>query len=208
MKMIEKIDQLLTARNMSQATLEQLVGLSQNRITKWKAGQGEPTARQAYRIAEVFGVSVGWLISDEDHDKPVVADGLNEDERAVLDVYRALKLDRHEAIRRLAGAIRSSATHEAAIASAFSSENQIPTYMLLGAGLVNVTGLTDDQVVALAEADKSHRHAGVAADPRISTTLAVRDMTESVLARDRERKAQERERQKKGRQEKKAKSEP
>lgn len=213
MKMIEKIERLLAARDMTQASLEQLVGLSVNRISKWKSGIGEPTARQALRIAEVFGVSVGWLISEDDHGNPVVADGLNEDERAVLDVFRALKLERHEAIRRLALTPVTSSDEERQqtarirreIAAEFAEAMKLFKEEMSGDDLEKmladepeVGGKRSRQTIArlarlLIKEPVPHSEKGSAVAGDVSETLGVRDMTESFLARDRERKRQERE---------------
>lgn len=63
MKLIERIDKLLDDRKLSQKSVEQQVGLGVGRLSKWKGGQGEPTARQALAIAaRAAGIPVRRLI--------------------------------------------------------------------------------------------------------------------------------------------------
>lgn len=66
MSRVEKLVRLMKARGVSQARLEREAGLAPYRIAKWKAGQGEPTARQALAMAEVLGVVVEDVIDPPD----------------------------------------------------------------------------------------------------------------------------------------------
>lgn len=107
--MIEKIEKLLNARGLKQSKVERQLGLAGNRISRWKGGMGEPTARQGLALAQLLGVSLDWLADDSAPDdvqettRPPGASGLTEDERAVVSLYRALQIGEHEAMRRLAG---------------------------------------------------------------------------------------------------------
>lgn len=75
--MIDKILLTLDARGMNQSELEALAGLPPSRISRWKAGTGEPTASQTGRIARALNVSVEYLVFDdigtteEDHSEEV-----------------------------------------------------------------------------------------------------------------------------------------
>lgn len=64
MTMIEKIADLIRARGFTQDEVERRCGLAKNRITKWKEGTGEPTARQALLLADLFGVPFRFLVDD------------------------------------------------------------------------------------------------------------------------------------------------
>lgn len=101
--MLQKLDSLLKSRGISQTAFERTAILSANRISKWKNGQGEPSASEALRIARALGVSVEWLI-DDGKDYPAPPESV-EWERSVLDLIQALGLDKQEALRRLAGVI-------------------------------------------------------------------------------------------------------
>lgn len=95
--MIEKIVKALEIRGLKQKELEVMAGLSANRISKWKDDIGEPTARQAHRIAVALNVPIGWLCDDSlplDLPEPLTAR-----EQALLGHVRRMGFD--EAERRL-----------------------------------------------------------------------------------------------------------
>jgi transcriptional regulator with XRE-family HTH domain len=101
MDAMAKIEKLLRAKGWKQNAFEKAAVLAENRLSKWKDGQGEPTLRQASRMARLLGVPLEYLADDELEDPPA-GPGLTDDERAILDLYRALGLDRAEGLRRLA----------------------------------------------------------------------------------------------------------
>lgn len=96
--MIEKVVRMLAARGLAQNELERMAGLSANRISKWKNKQGEPTARNIYRIARALGVPVDWLCDDAAPQEPPAA-VLDDREQTLLRQIRLLGVD--EAERRL-----------------------------------------------------------------------------------------------------------
>ena len=63
--MIKKLQRLIEREGTTQAALERKLGLSENRISKWANGKGEPTAAQALRLARHFGLSIESLVDDE-----------------------------------------------------------------------------------------------------------------------------------------------
>lgn len=107
--MVEKLRKLIEERGLTQTAVETAAHLSANRISKWAGGQGEPTARQALRLAQIFGVPVAYLIDDSLDDLPEPPPPLSDDERAVLELFQALELGRKEALRRLASPVVSDA---------------------------------------------------------------------------------------------------
>lgn len=100
--MIEKLSKILSEKGITQQAFEAQAALPKNRISKWKDDQGEPSARQALRISQLLDVDVAWLISDDGPDEPPTPPDIPDDETQVLTLYRALGLDRDEALRRLA----------------------------------------------------------------------------------------------------------
>ena len=102
MDMVEKILTLIDRKGMTQSALERAIGLSDGRITKWKNGVGEPTARNAREIARLMGVTVDYLV-DDDQAEPVAAPRLTDAEMTALDLVRELGLEKGDVIRRLAG---------------------------------------------------------------------------------------------------------
>lgn len=104
MTLIEKIDKELRRLGITQKDFEARALISQNRMSKWKSGQGEPTAGQLLRISRLLNLPMEYLADDEaDSTYPPSAGtaGLAEDERTVLAVYRALRLTQDDAIRGL-----------------------------------------------------------------------------------------------------------
>lgn len=98
MDMLEKICNLIAERGLTQDGLERGVKLAKNRISKWKDGKGEPTARQLYRIARALGVSMEYLVDDE-VEWPAERPAMTGDEEMVWHLVRKLGADL--AIRRL-----------------------------------------------------------------------------------------------------------
>jgi transcriptional regulator with XRE-family HTH domain len=97
MEINAKIRHLIRSRGMSQAELEVAAALPRNRVAKWMSGQGEPTARQAGRIAGVLGVPVAYLVDDRQDEPPI--DATRPELDALLSLVQALGID--EARRRL-----------------------------------------------------------------------------------------------------------
>lgn len=96
-KTIEKIEKRLAELGWKQNAFERSAQLAENRISKWKDGQGEPTLRQAFRMAKLLNVPLVYLADDE-----AVEAGdsheITEDERLVLDLFHASGLSRREVI--------------------------------------------------------------------------------------------------------------
>lgn len=99
MNTIQKILAESTRRRLKQAALERAAALPQGRLTKWINGQGEPTASQIWRIAQVLGVPVDYLLDDAQVEPQTPT--LTPDEQAVIRLLRALGLGGDEALRRL-----------------------------------------------------------------------------------------------------------
>ena len=89
--MREKLERILERRGLSQAELERLAGLAENRIAKLKAAKRSgPSAAEALRVARVLRVPMEWLCDDAathdpDHIKPMLA----EWEAYVIDAIRS-----------------------------------------------------------------------------------------------------------------------
>lgn len=103
----EKISWLCRERGLTQKRVGELAALPENRISKWLDGQGEPTARQALRLARVLSVPLEWLADDAQEVPPPASDGLDDDDRMVLRQWKHYRnrigLTAEEAIDRLAG---------------------------------------------------------------------------------------------------------
>lgn len=102
---------LAKTQGHSQKELARLSNVAPSRLSEWKNNVGSPSLAQAIRIAKVLGVSIDRLLLEDSH-KILVAgpesvfEAVTEDERSILDLYRALGLSKQEGMRALAGAGR------------------------------------------------------------------------------------------------------
>lgn len=100
MDILEKIAFLIRRNDTSQRKVEAALGLSNNRISKWNMGQGKPHWDDVWQLCQYFKVSPDYLL-DERLTHPDQVHGLTEDERAILQTVRDLRLPREEVNRRL-----------------------------------------------------------------------------------------------------------
>ena len=68
MTMVEKLSALLRSKGLTQSAFEAKALLSENRISKWKNGTGEPSAKEALRMARILEVPLEYLVDDEEDD--------------------------------------------------------------------------------------------------------------------------------------------
>ena len=97
MTAIQKLIRLIEKRRKSQGEVETAVRLPQGRISKWSAGQGEPTIGQALHLARWFGVLLESLADDE-LDELIVEDARG-DIRTITSIIGIMGT--REALRRL-----------------------------------------------------------------------------------------------------------
>jgi transcriptional regulator with XRE-family HTH domain len=92
----------------SQAAVAAEIGTSQSQVSKWKKEKLQPDLEMLPRLAEAMGLSVAYLIDDRiDDDRPETA-AYSFDEKAVIQLMRALKIDGQEAMRRLSEPAREA----------------------------------------------------------------------------------------------------
>ena len=100
MKAIEKIDKYLQDRGVSATTLAKHLDISPNRIYKWRSsGEGQPSPEQLVKVAEFFNVDPQYFLNPNMDQPP--APKLTDDEWFLVMLYRALRISRDEAARRL-----------------------------------------------------------------------------------------------------------
>jgi len=66
MKFGEKITKLKKLKNLSQVALAETTGISRDAISKYERGDSMPSVDYAKRIADALGVSLDYLVSDND----------------------------------------------------------------------------------------------------------------------------------------------
>lgn len=64
MKLSEKIYYCRKKAGMSQETLAARIGVSRQAVSKWETGEAEPELGKLRLLAEAFGVSTDWLLSE------------------------------------------------------------------------------------------------------------------------------------------------
>lgn len=90
--LVEKLLVLLKKKGYTQRGFEYAAGLSENRISKWKAGQGEASLLEAVRMAKLLEVSLDYLAGVEDRGDRMSE--LTRDERLVIEMARKLGMDK------------------------------------------------------------------------------------------------------------------
>ena len=66
MKLSEKIYDCRKKSGKSQEVLAEELGVSRQAVSKWETGEAEPEIGKLKRLAEIFGVTADWLLSEEE----------------------------------------------------------------------------------------------------------------------------------------------
>jgi transcriptional regulator with XRE-family HTH domain len=69
MRLGEKISKLKKAKKLSQIELAKITGISRDAISKYERGDVSPSVEYAKRIAEALGVSLDYLVSNDDQEE-------------------------------------------------------------------------------------------------------------------------------------------
>lgn len=94
-----KLRHLLKQHRYSQEAVGKALDVSQGLVSGWCADRYKPDVFQARELAKLLGVSLDFL-ANEGETEPAPA--LTSEELQIIDVLRALRLPKDEAIRRLA----------------------------------------------------------------------------------------------------------
>lgn len=65
MSFAERLKELRTENDLSQASLAKAIGVSQKTIDYWERGVNEPKATYIIALAKYFGVSCDYLLGQE-----------------------------------------------------------------------------------------------------------------------------------------------
>lgn len=65
MSFAERLKELRTENDLSQASLAKAIGVSQKAIDYWERGVNEPKATYIIALAKYFGVSYDYLLGQE-----------------------------------------------------------------------------------------------------------------------------------------------
>lgn len=88
MTMAENIKYLRLKHGLTQEQLGEVIGVQKSAIRKYESGMVENIPRSSIKkMADLFGVSPSYLMGWEEENPPI-PDGLTEDERFWVDIYR------------------------------------------------------------------------------------------------------------------------
>lgn len=65
----KRLQKLRERRGMSRYILSQLCGLSKNQIARYERGERAPTADALCELADIFGVSVDYLLGRDEENR-------------------------------------------------------------------------------------------------------------------------------------------
>ena len=70
MKLSEKICLCRKKQGLSQEALAQMLGVSRQAVSKWETGESEPEIGKLRLLSQTFGVTVDWLLSEDEAPEP------------------------------------------------------------------------------------------------------------------------------------------
>jgi len=90
--------------NLSQKYVAITLGISSPSVANWERGKTNPTKENIMRLADLYGVSVDYLLGRTDDvngiaDDEISSPLLSEDEMVLLERYRALSDEDKELLR-------------------------------------------------------------------------------------------------------------
>lgn len=83
MNVVDRINSLLTERNLTAKEVEISAGLSNSSISQWRKGKGKPSLDAIIKLSGYFGVTSDYLLGLTDRDSSKA----NEEEQLLLDVF-------------------------------------------------------------------------------------------------------------------------
>lgn len=74
MALRDRIKNCRQSAGLSQEKMAELVGVSRQAVTKWETGQSAPSTENLFRLAEILGTTVDFLLTDEEKSSPTPAE--------------------------------------------------------------------------------------------------------------------------------------
>ena len=99
----DRIQELCKSKGVSGSRMCLDLGMSKSTLSDLKSGRKKGVnAETAHKIASYLGVSVGYLLGEEEKEKPTVQDdGLTENQRKLMDFAKSVPDDKAEMILRV-----------------------------------------------------------------------------------------------------------
>ena len=98
----EKIKDLRKENGITQVDLSKKLGVPRSTVANWEQERCEPSLSDLILLAEVFGVTVGYLIGAEDEFGHSAPSDLTEDDKKLLAYYHGMDPTQQRAILRTA----------------------------------------------------------------------------------------------------------
>ena len=76
MKLSEKILYCRRRAMLSQEALAERIGVSRQAVSKWETGEAMPEVTKLLQLAQTFGVSTDWLLSEDDPEPEASAESV------------------------------------------------------------------------------------------------------------------------------------
>ena len=73
-QLAQQIKKLRTANNLSQYELAEKLYISRQAISKWENGEATPDMDKLVQLAEIFGVSLDYLVLGKETEKEIVVE--------------------------------------------------------------------------------------------------------------------------------------
>ena len=90
----ENLQYYMNERNVSRKEISDALGISYFTVTSWVNGKKYPRMDKVEILAEYFGILKSDLIEERTtEEKPVIADGLTENQKVLIDFAKTLSDD-------------------------------------------------------------------------------------------------------------------
>lgn len=102
MSFSQKIKDLRIDKGLTQKALSSEIGISEKVMWTYENGKCEPSIEVLKQLADIFGVTVGYLVGSEDESGRQIDNSMTEEEQKLLSTFRALDPAQRRAILRTA----------------------------------------------------------------------------------------------------------
>ena len=96
----QRLKELKREKSCTNKEIGEVSGVSEGAVRYWMSGERIPGADKAVLLAKFFGVSVDYLMGEEEKPADPKIDGLTEEEQAYIEWYRKMATDKDKAIIR------------------------------------------------------------------------------------------------------------
>ena len=95
---LQTICNLLKERNLQQKDLCDALHLKNKSFTEWKAGRSTSYMKKLPEIADYFGVSVSYLLGNEEKEKALNENNLTESQKVLLELFNQVPEKQQELV--------------------------------------------------------------------------------------------------------------